>query len=89
MNILKSWFVWCCLLLNTAVLAFAIITKNYLAVAWIIGETFCFLNSERYFHELMDAKKENIRLMMENTSLADQNIFLMAKIKNHVETEKK
>ena len=88
MNILKSWFVWFCLLLNTVVLVFAIITKNYLAAAWIIGETFCFLNSERYFNELMETKKENIRLMVENTSLADQNNFLMAKIKNHVETEK-
>lgn len=88
MNILKSWLVWFCLLLNTVVLVFAIITKNYLAAAWIIGETFCFLNSERYFNELMEAKKENIRLMVENTNLVDQNNFLMAKIKNHVETEK-
>ena len=88
MNILKSWLVWFCLLLNTGVLVFAIITKNYLATAWIIGETFCFLNSERYFNELMEEKKQNIRLMVENTSLADQNVFLMEKIKNHVETEK-
>ena len=85
MNILKSWLVWFCLLLNTGVLAFAIITKNYLAAAWIIGETFCFLNSERYFNELMETKKENIRLMVENQGLAFKNTILISKIRDHIQ----
>lgn len=88
-KLLKSPFLISCVAINTTNLVLALILHNYLAAMWIISATYWLAKSENLFNELMEEKKERIKLMIENTGLCDQNMILLEKIKNHIENADK
>ena len=87
-KVLKSWFSWVILALNTIVLILAIITHNYLAVAWILGATFWCFQGMIAVNDNMSLKRENIRLLIENQRLITENTLFINKIKDFVDVTK-